>query len=42
MEVGRLCVEKYVSKTQDYIFIEKFSSEDGNVMPEHVTFISLQ
>jgi hypothetical protein len=31
-----------VSKTQDYLFIEKFSSEYGNVMPEHVTFISLQ
>jgi len=42
MEVRCLCVEKYVSKTQDYIFIEKCSAEDGNIMPEHVTFISLQ
>ena len=33
---------KNVSKTQDYIFIEKFSFEDGNIMPEHVAFISLQ
>jgi len=42
MEVGCLCVEKYVFKSKDYIFIEKVSSEDGNVMPKHVTFISLQ
>jgi len=42
MEVGCLCVEKYVFKSQDYVFIEKFSSKDGKVMPKHVTFISLQ
>jgi len=42
MEVGCLCVEKYVFKSQDYILIENFSSEDGNVMPKHVTVISLQ